>query len=167
MIFISVTSLNAQDLNQLLDERKKLYSDYDALKSEKNSIWGNASKQDLQNLISNLKGIIAKDNQIIQLVYQSGIQKEKELKKEKALSETDLNLRERNLADKVSDLQLELDKQKGAVAKKNQENVSLQHKCDENKDKIRSLEIFSIILLAVIGVMTFLLVRKKKNNQPV
>lgn len=52
-------------LQQLIDERTRLYRDWDYFQQQNHALFGGKSKQDLRNVIATLEELLAKDNQVL------------------------------------------------------------------------------------------------------
>lgn len=64
-------------VQRLITEREQLVLKYDYLKTQENSFWGNASKEDLINVVEALKAILQKDSEIILAVEQEKLEARK------------------------------------------------------------------------------------------
>lgn len=80
-LILSIQFAHAQnaDLGKMLQERDRLYQNYDSLGREKNALFGGRSKKDFQQMVISLHRIIAKDNEIIREVRRTSYQKENNL----------------------------------------------------------------------------------------
>lgn len=75
--FCIIGSLSAQDrVAQLLQERDNLYQQYEQYMSQNSAFFGGKSKKDLTNIVNTLKGIIAKDNELIREVRLLSVRRE-------------------------------------------------------------------------------------------
>jgi len=61
---------------QLLEERDRLYQQYDQNLAQRNALFGGKSKKDLGETIRTLEGIIAKDNELIREVRLLSVQRQ-------------------------------------------------------------------------------------------
>ncbi|MCY7350001.1 MAG: hypothetical protein LH606_04955 [Cytophagaceae bacterium] len=52
-------------LRLLINERTRLYRDWDYFQKQNHALFGGKSKKDLRNVIATLEGLIAKDNQVL------------------------------------------------------------------------------------------------------
>ncbi|GAA4298244.1 hypothetical protein GCM10023183_06450 [Nibribacter koreensis] len=64
-------------VQRLITEREQLVLKYDYLKTQENSFWGNASKEDLIAVVEALKAILQKDSEIILAVEQEKMEARK------------------------------------------------------------------------------------------
>jgi hypothetical protein len=64
-------------VQRLITEREQLVLKYDYLKTQENSFWGNASKEDLIAVVEALKAILQKDSEIILAVEQEKLEARK------------------------------------------------------------------------------------------
>ena len=64
-------------VQNLITEREQLVLKYDYLKTQENSFWGNASKNDLIAVVEALKAILQKDSEIILAVEQEKLEARK------------------------------------------------------------------------------------------
>lgn len=61
-------------VERLISEREQLVLQYDYLKTQESSFWGNASKEDMRLVIDALKAVLKKDEEIIQAVEQANLE---------------------------------------------------------------------------------------------
>ncbi|HEY8400759.1 MAG TPA: hypothetical protein VIK89_05825 [Cytophagaceae bacterium] len=150
-IFLLGSTGYAQQLDTLLKQRVELYKHYQVLKNEKNSFWGSQSKQDLRNIISHLKNIINKDDEIIRLILKEKELERIQLKTESALKSNSLILRDKNLSEQVYELKNEV------KSLKNQNHLRVQEK-QKLKYKLSALKKENLILEIIIGILIVALI---------
>ncbi len=141
-----ISTLLAQEedrMGQLLKERDELYKAYDYYSHQNSSFFGKKSKKDLQNIISTLKSIIAKDNQIIQVVRVMGRQRESSFVGQA-----------REKTNRVYDLTYEVDKLNAQIKLK---AVELRDKKDAYQALEEQYETLRKVLIGV-GVVALLLI---------
>lgn len=157
------SNCKAQNLDTLLYQRIELYKHYQVLKNEKNSFWGKQSKQDLKNIITHLKNIINKDDEIIQQILKEKEQVRIQLKTESALKSSDLILRDKNLSEQVYELKNEVQNLRNLNQLKSQEKQKLKYKLSAVKKENLILEIL-IGVLALALILLFIFNKKKAGT---
>ena len=75
MLLTSAAIAQDDSLRILLHERDSLVVKYYDLQKQNSTFWGTKSKADLRQIIETLKGIIKKDNQIVQVIKIGHAQK--------------------------------------------------------------------------------------------
>jgi hypothetical protein len=65
-----IVSFGQDELSRLLRERDALYESYEHYNEQNSTLFGKKSKKDLQNVITSLQDIIAKDSEIIRAIRQ-------------------------------------------------------------------------------------------------
>ncbi|HXA02871.1 MAG TPA: hypothetical protein VNW99_12830 [Cytophagaceae bacterium] len=150
-------------IDELLDQRTSLYKDYSILKEQKSSFWGKQSKEDLRKIINTLKGIINKDDEIVQEILNQHAEEKVNIKKQIVLESTDLTLKERNLTDRVHDLNNQLGNSLSQLSVKTKENEMLKAGIEKEKSENNMLEKFMAILFLGTGGMAFYIYKLKKK----
>jgi hypothetical protein len=162
-LFFSFSSFSQSRLDELLDQRATLYKDYTALKAQKSSFWGKQSKEDLRNIITTLKGIINKDDEIIQEILNQHAEEKANIKKETVIESSDLTLKERNLSNRVYDLNNQLGSSLSQLAVKTKENEALRGSIEKEKRENNILEKLMAIFFLAAGGMAFYIYRLRKQ----
>jgi hypothetical protein len=156
-------SFSQSRLDALLDQRTTLYKDYSTLKNQKSSFWGKQSKDDLRNIITTLKGIINKDDEIIQEILNQHAEEKVNIKKQTIIESTDLTLKERNLTNRIHDLNNQLGSSLSHLSVKTKENAELLGSLEKEKRENNILEKLMAILFLSAAAMTFYIYRLKKQ----
>ena len=150
-------------MDNLLTQRATLYKDYSVLKEQKSSFWGKQSKEDLRKIITTLKSIINKDDEIVQEILNQHAEEKVNIRKKNVIESADLTLRERNLTDRVRDLNNQLGGTLSQLSVKTKENQALKSSIEKEKSENNLLEKFVAILFLVCGGMGFYIYRLKKK----
>jgi CRISPR/Cas system-associated endoribonuclease Cas2 len=162
-LLLSFNIFSQSKLDELLDQRTSLYKNYAVLKEQKSSFWGKQSKEDLRKIITTLKSIINKDDEIIQEILNQHTEEKVNIRKKSVIESTDLSLRERNLTDRVRDLNNQLGSTLSQLSVKTKENEMLKAGIEKEKNENDLLEKFMAILFIIIGGMTFYVYRVNKK----
>jgi hypothetical protein len=166
VIFFFLFSFNTfsqSRLDELLSQREGLYKDYSTLKNEKSSFWGKQSKENLRDIITTLKGIINKDDEIIQEILNQHAEEKVNLKKQTVIESSDLTLKERNLTERVRDLNNQLGSSLSQLTVKTRENEELRGSIEKEKRENNLLEKLMAILFLTAGGMGYYIYRMKKK----
>jgi CRISPR/Cas system-associated endoribonuclease Cas2 len=150
-------------IDELLDQRASLYKDYSNLKEQKSSFWGKQSKEDLRKIITTLKGIINKDDEIVQEILNQHAEEKVKIKKQSVIESSDLTLRERNLTDRVHDLNNQLGGSLSQLKVKTKENEMLKAKLENEKSENNLLEKFIAVLFLGCAGLAFYIFRLNKK----
>lgn len=154
-------------LDSLLNQRKELYKNYLVLKENKSSFWRTQSKDDLRKIITNLKEIIKKDDEIFREVNYLKEKKIIETKQASQQTENDLSLKDRNLSNQVIELSNEIESLNSLLKKSQKNNLKLNKEIQENIQENLLLEKILGILLVILLILLLLLIfynRKHKKN---
>jgi CRISPR/Cas system-associated endoribonuclease Cas2 len=163
---IIFNSYSQTRLDTLLEERKILHKDYYILKAQKSSFWGSQSKNDLKNIINNLKDIINKDDEMIREINRQHLVEKVEVKKKSNHQETNLTLKERNLTNRLSELKRELGYANTQLFSKTKEFEKLKRKIQNEKTENSTVErIMALFFFISIGLGIYIIrLRKKIEN---
>ncbi|WP_299822357.1 SHOCT domain-containing protein [uncultured Pontibacter sp.] len=82
IILLAPLSASAQRLSRLMQERAKLYEDWEYYNGQNNAFFGGKSNKDLSNIIQVQKSIIDKDNEIMEEVRTLNVNTQKGLRAE-------------------------------------------------------------------------------------
>lgn len=124
VLLIGTLPALAQDsnLDRLLQERDKLYTDYEFYEKQNSSLFGKKSKKDLLNMIGTLRGIIDKDSELIREVRLQGSQ----LRMQTSRRESGFVDQNRQVADRLAGLNGDVDKLTAQVKLKESELLTQQ-----------------------------------------
>ncbi|MEJ8757830.1 hypothetical protein WG947_12525 [Pontibacter sp. H259] len=144
---------SAQRLGRLMQERDQLYEEWEYYQEQNNAFFGGKSKEDLSNIIEVQKGIIAKDNEIVEEVRSQNNRTEKGLRDQHNITKDQLSAAEETIATLRTELESTTELYNNAIS-----DVSSQ------SDYKNSSFILSLILLGTTIVLAFKL-RKAKLRQ--
>jgi phosphoglycerate-specific signal transduction histidine kinase len=134
-----------KDLPTLLTERDKLYKDYVYYRDQKSSFWGTQSKKDLNRVIDVLKGIIAKDTEIVETVRVQGLRKE-----------SSLIGQSREITDRIYALNAEVEKLNTQLGQQRRKVKEAQENLEEAENGRFSFMVLSILLgLTSLGLFFY------------
>jgi hypothetical protein len=162
---LSLDTFSQSKIDTLLNQRTSLYKAYSILKEQKSSFWGKQSKEDLRNIITTLKGIINKDDEIVREILNQHAEEKVNIKKQNIIESSDLTLKERNLTERVRDLNNQLGSSLSQLSVKTKENQTLRSEIEKEKSENNMLEKFMAILFLASGGMAFYIYRQNKKTK--
>lgn len=139
------TSFGQSALPELLDERDVLYEKYSFYENQKNSFWGTQSKKDLRKVITILKRIIQKDNEIVLAVKRSGVDERTSIVVESKESNIRVSELENDLQGALND----------AITKQKEVNRLSENYEKVSKQKFQAHSIIAIETLLLIALGFF------------
>ena len=133
-----------------MEERDRLYEEWEYFEDQNNAFWGGKSKEDLSNIIGVQKQIISKDNEILEEVRSQHASTQKGLRQELEATQDQLSAAK----SKIGELESEL------AATTELYNDSLSDIASQSGYKNSSF----IFILLLLGSTVFLLFKLRKAN---
>lgn len=144
---------SAQRLSRLMQERDQLYEEWEYYQDQNNAFFGGKSKEDLSNIIEVQKGIIAKDNEIVEEVRSQNNRTEKGLRDQHNITKDQLSSAEETIANLRTELASTTELYNNAISDASSES-----------DYKNTSFILSLILLSTTAFLALKL-RKAKLRQ--